>query len=89
MSSHDHVFLFDINFGFGSESVFTLINTPQDDAQPRPSEGFFLLLNGGNFLLLNGKDLELLSGSVSVSYFLSLNNLNFLLLSGQNFLLLS
>lgn len=59
MPSHQHDFLFDVNFGFGEESVFTLVDETAGEPLP-PIEGYFLLLNGGNFLLLNGQDLTLL-----------------------------
>ena len=59
MPQHIHDFMFDINFGSGNESVFTLVDHEEIAPFP-PIEGFFLLLNGGNFLLLNGQDLTLL-----------------------------
>ena len=54
------VFYFDVNYGEGSDSVFTLIDKEEAGKNPPPPEGYFLLLNGGNFLLLNGQNLDLL-----------------------------
>jgi hypothetical protein len=59
MPSYLHDFMFDTNFGFGEESVFTLVDTGQHPPTP-PIEGYFLELNGGNFLLLDSQDLVLL-----------------------------
>lgn len=52
-------FLFDVNYGFGSDSVFTLIDVEIGNFPP-PIEGYFLLLDGTNFLLLDGENLTLL-----------------------------
>ena len=59
MPSHPHDFLFDVNYSFGEEGVFTNFDETEG-IPPPPAEGYFLLLNGGNFLLLDGQDLTLL-----------------------------
>lgn len=59
MPSPTHNFLFDVNFNFATESVFTVID--QDESAPfPPAPGYFLLLDGTNFLLLDGTNLDLL-----------------------------
>lgn len=60
MPAHNHDFMFDTNFGFGEESVFTLVDQVGDETPTPPIEGYFLLLDGTNFLLLDGEDLTLL-----------------------------
>ncbi len=60
MPSNLHDFFFDSHFGFGSDSVFTLIDDEISEIAPPPIEGYFLLLDGTNFLLLNGQNLTLL-----------------------------
>jgi hypothetical protein len=52
-------FNFDVNYGFGSDSVFTLIDKEELAPFP-PIEGYFLLLDNTNFLLLDGENLTLL-----------------------------
>ena len=52
-------FFFDVNYGFGRDSVFTVIND-EIGTLPPPIGGYFLLLDGTNFLLLDGEDLTLL-----------------------------
>jgi hypothetical protein len=59
MPSHQHDFMFDVNFAFASESVFTLVDETAGEPLP-PIEGFFLTLAGPHFGLLNGQDLTLL-----------------------------
>lgn len=59
MPTNLDTFFFDVNYGLGNDSVFTVVD--QEEIAPLPPiEGFFLLLNGGNFLLLNGQNLVLL-----------------------------
>ncbi len=53
-------FYFDVNYGLGSDSVFTLIDKVEEGTNPPPILGYFLLLDGTNFLLLDGETLELL-----------------------------
>ena len=52
-------FIFDTNYAFGSDSVFTLIDTESTPPFP-PIVGYFLLLDNTNFLLLDGENLALL-----------------------------
>lgn len=59
MPSLAHDFLFDINFGCGSESVFTLVDQAETPPLP-PILGYFLYLTGAPFILLNGQNLDLL-----------------------------
>ena len=59
MSILEHPFVFDVNYSFGEESVFTLVDETAGSPLP-PIEGYFLLLDGTNFLLLNGQNLTLL-----------------------------
>ena len=59
MPSHQHDFLFDVNFSFGEESVFTLVDETAGQPLP-PIEGFFLTLAGPIFGLLDGQDMVLL-----------------------------
>ena len=61
MPSPEHGFMFDVNFAFGDESVFTLIDDTAGTVPPPPIIGYFLLLDGTNFLLLDGQKLTLLS----------------------------
>jgi hypothetical protein len=59
MPSLAHDFMFDVNFGLGNESVFTLVD--QEEIAPLPPiEQYFLLLDGTDFLLLDGENLLLL-----------------------------
>ena len=60
MSSLQHDFLFDVNFGFGSEGLVSTFSNIEGNPPPPPIEGFFLLLDDSNFLLLNGQNLALL-----------------------------
>jgi hypothetical protein len=59
MSTEFNPFLFDVNFGFGADSIFTTGEQEGNPPMP-PIEGYFLLLDGTNFLLLDGEDLTLL-----------------------------
>lgn len=59
MPSLAHDFLFDVNFGIGDESVFTLVDKAQMPPLP-PIEGYFLYLAGPPFMLLDGQNLALL-----------------------------
>lgn len=52
-------FYFDTDYGFGNDSVFTLVDQEEIGPFP-PIEGYFLLLDGTNFLLLDGQNLTLL-----------------------------
>ena len=52
-------FLFDVNFSYGQDSVFTMVDHEMVAPMP-PIEGYFLLLDGTNFLLLDGDNLTLL-----------------------------
>lgn len=58
MSSHQHDFMFDTNFAFGSESVFTLIDHEEIAPFP-PIEGVLLLTDLTDFLLTTGETLSL------------------------------
>jgi hypothetical protein len=60
MSNNTDTFLFDVNFGFGSDGVFILIDKEESGIHPPPIEGYFNLLDNTPFLLLNGKNLTLL-----------------------------
>lgn len=54
-------FVFDTNFGFGNDSVFTQTYSEFDNVNPPPPvPGYFLELQGGPFLLLSGEDMALL-----------------------------
>lgn len=58
MSSNLHGFMFDINFGLGSESVFTLID--QEELAPfPPDEGYLLETDNTPILLTDGTFLDL------------------------------
>lgn len=57
MSSHQHDFMFDTNFAFGTESVFTLVD--HEALAPFPPIEGVLLLTDNTFFLLT--DLETLS----------------------------
>jgi hypothetical protein len=62
MPSPIDVFMFDPNFAFGDESVFTLIDDTAGSPVPPPIIGYFLVLEDDTpFLLLSGTELELLS----------------------------
>jgi len=50
MPSHLHDFMFDVNFGLGSESVFCPIENIEGMAPP-PIEGYLLLTDNTPFLL--------------------------------------
>ena len=58
MSSHQHDFMFDVNFAFGSESVFTLVDHEEIAPFP-PIEGVLLLTDNTYFLLTTGETLSL------------------------------
>lgn len=60
MPTNLDTFYFDVNYGAGNDSVFTLIDKEESGTNPPPIEGYFLLLDNSNFLLLNGQDLTLL-----------------------------
>ncbi len=60
MPASEHPFLFDVNFAFGDESVFTQVDDTAGSPVPPPILGYFLLLDGTNFLLLDGQNLTLL-----------------------------
>ena len=61
MNSNEHPFNFDINFGYGNESVFTDVDLQWSGTiTPPPIEFLFLELAGPPLLLLNGQNLELL-----------------------------
>lgn len=53
-------FLFDVNFAFGDESVFTFVDDIAGSVTPPPIVGDFLLLDGTDFLLLDGQNFGLL-----------------------------
>lgn len=58
MPSPTHDFMFDVNFSFGQESVFTVIN--QDMAPPfPPSLGYLLETDNTPILLTTGERLSL------------------------------
>ncbi len=59
MPAPEHPFFFDVNFAFGDESVFTLVDDTAGSPLP-PIEGYFLTLAGPIFGLLDGQDLVLL-----------------------------
>ncbi len=59
MSSNLFDFLFDVNYGFGNDSVFTLID--QEELAPFPPiQDIFILLDTTPFNLLDATDLNLL-----------------------------
>lgn len=54
-------FVFDVNFSFGKDSVFSEIYSEFDPLNPPPPvPGYFLELQGGPFLLLSGEKMALL-----------------------------
>ncbi len=58
MSSHLHTFMFDVQFGMGSESVFTLKD--QEEITPFPPiEGYLLETDNTPLLLTTGEFLAL------------------------------
>lgn len=60
MPSNLDDFFFDVNYGMGSEGVFSLVDKLEGSVTPPPPEGYFLLLDNSNFLLLDGENLTLL-----------------------------
>lgn len=60
MPSYLHDFMFDTNFGFAEESVFTLVDQVGQPSPPPPIEGYFLLLDNTPMLLLDDENLTLL-----------------------------
>lgn len=58
MNSHEHYFMFDVNFSIGSESVFTLVDHEELAPFP-PIEGILLLTDTSDFLLTTGETLSL------------------------------
>ncbi len=58
MPSLLHDFMFDVNFSFGEESVFTLVDHEQIAPFP-PIEGYFLLTDNTPFLLTDLENLAL------------------------------
>lgn len=59
MNNHQHVFMFDVNYSFGGEGVFT--NVDREELGPFPPiQNIFLLLEEGPFTLLDGTDFNLL-----------------------------
>jgi len=59
MTNPDFPFGFDINFSFGREGVFSVVNNEAAGSEP-PVSGTFLLLDDTSFLLLSGEDFVLL-----------------------------
>lgn len=59
MPSHEHGFMFDVNFNFGNESVFSLKSDNENIPEP-PIEVYFNLLIEEPFLLLTNEHFELL-----------------------------
>lgn len=59
MTSPLYDFLFDVDYSFGNESVFTLVNLEELPPLP-PVVGYFLLLDNTPFLLLDNENLTLL-----------------------------
>jgi len=53
-------FYFDVDYGFGSDSVFTLIDKEEAGVNPPPIEGYFNLLTNLPLVLLNGQNMDLL-----------------------------
>lgn len=54
-------FVFDINFSFGTDSVFSEVYSEFDSVNPPPPiSGYFLELQGTPLLLLSGEDMALL-----------------------------
>lgn len=60
MPTNLDTFYFDVNYGMGSDSVFTLIDKEESGTNPPPIEGYFLTLAGPIFGLLDGQNLVLL-----------------------------
>jgi len=61
MINPDYQFEFDVNFSFGRDSVFTVVNNDSFGETPIPPiSGPFILLDGSPFLLLSGEDFVLL-----------------------------
>lgn len=59
MSSNLFDFMFDVNYGLGNDSVFTLVDQEEQAPFP-PIQDVLLLLEGGPFTLLGGGDFNLL-----------------------------
>lgn len=59
MSNPLYDFEFDVNYGFGSDSLLSE-NSIESAPSPPPSTSNFLLLDGSDFLLLDGSNLLLL-----------------------------
>lgn len=53
MPSHQHDFMFDVNFSFAEESVFTLVDETAGQPLP-PIVGYLLLTDNTPFLLTDG-----------------------------------
>jgi len=51
MNGLERPFNFDVNFGFGKDSVFTDGDNDYLDILPPPVDGYFLLTDQSNFLL--------------------------------------
>ncbi len=61
MGNNEFPFLFDVNWSFAVDSVFTdVYNKFTPVTPPPPVPGYFLELQGGPFLLLSGQDMALL-----------------------------
>lgn len=59
MTSHTQQFMFDVNFDFAVDGVFTLVDQLDTGSTPPPIEGYFLLTDNTNFVLTDGEDLVL------------------------------
>lgn len=60
MPTNLDTFFFDVNYGLGSDSVFTLIDKEEAGANPPPPLGYFNLLDNTPFQLLDGENMTLL-----------------------------
>ena len=60
MPTNLDAFYFDVNYGLGTDSVFTLVDREESGINPPPPEGYFNLLTNLPFMLLNGQNMDLL-----------------------------
>jgi hypothetical protein len=58
ITSHSHTFIFDVNFSYGSESVFTLKDQELNPPFP-PIEGYLLETDNTPLLLTTGQPMAL------------------------------
>jgi len=60
MPSPELPYIFDINFSFARDSIFSEVRNDDGSIFPPPVSGTFTLLDGDNFSLLSGEDFVLL-----------------------------